>query len=399
MSRLFTGILVAVAAPKPHNEDERLRALVELEILDTEAEAQFDRITRLASQILGVPIALVSLVDTDRQWFKSRVGLDATQTPREHAFCAHAILDEEPMLVRDAQSDARFRDNPLVQGPPNVRFYLGAPLIVGKGLRVGTLCAIDRAPRDVSESEVRALNDLAKIVVDELELRLANRRLRAVRDELREANEALEHFTHMAAHDLRAPLKSIASLCDLAGAAEPAGAAEFVAMAGKEARAAEQIVASYFQLSRLRTVTPQPRPIGIVEMVRQAADGTIPDWVEVVGDVVVAGDPALLTQLFKNVLQNAQMYGTGVLTIASKNDDGHCVVLCRNRTSERAGVEDSILRPFRRRSERGSGAGLGLSIVGAIVRAHGGDVSARLDGETFELRVEFPCAPPEEIPP
>ena len=159
--------------PTPPDEAERLELLHALNLLDTPAEPVFDRITRLVAQILNVPIALVSLVDADRQWFKSRVGLEATETPREVAFCAHAITQTAPMIVVDATQDARFEDNPLVTGNPNIRFYAGVPLRSAGGLAIGTLCAIDSKPRQLSADETNILIDLAALVSKEVQLREA----------------------------------------------------------------------------------------------------------------------------------------------------------------------------------------------------------------------------------
>lgn len=159
--------------PTPPDETERLNLLHALDLLDTPAEPVFDRITRLAAQILNVPIALVSLVDTDRQWFKSRVGLEATETPREVAFCAHAIMQTAPMIVPDAMQDVRFKSNPLVTGDPNIRFYAGVPLRTAGGLAIGTLCAIDSKPRLLSADETNILIDLAALVSKEVQLREA----------------------------------------------------------------------------------------------------------------------------------------------------------------------------------------------------------------------------------
>ncbi|WP_110946629.1 sensor domain-containing diguanylate cyclase [Pseudomonas bohemica] len=158
-------------APIPSYEKERLEALRGLEILDTPAEASLDRITRLVANVLDVPIALVSLIDEDRQWFKSREGLEATQTPREIAFCAHAILQSTPLVVPDAAEDERFRDNQLVTGAPHIRFYAGVPIRTSKGFAVGTLCAIDERPRELTKEELDTLRDLADIVSREVLLR------------------------------------------------------------------------------------------------------------------------------------------------------------------------------------------------------------------------------------
>ncbi len=135
-----------MTAPLPADEEARLAALCRLEILDTPPESDFDDIVRLAAQICGTPIAAVSLIDADRQWFKSRIGLDATETARAMAFCGYTILQTEPLVVEDARADARFADNPLVLGEPHIRFYAGAPLRTPKGETVGALCVIDQTP-------------------------------------------------------------------------------------------------------------------------------------------------------------------------------------------------------------------------------------------------------------
>jgi len=159
------------AAPKPHDEAQRLAALRRYAVLDTESEPSFDRIVALVERNLGVPIALVSLVDDERQWFKACIGLDGRETSRDVAFCAHAILASDVFEVPDALADPRFVDNPLVTGPPFIRAYLGAPLITEDRFRLGTLCAIDTRPREFTPTELATLVDLPKLVVDELEPR------------------------------------------------------------------------------------------------------------------------------------------------------------------------------------------------------------------------------------
>lgn len=163
--------VIMTAAALPANENERIALLHALDLLDSPAEPSFDRITRLVARTLRVPIALVSLVDTNRQWFKSRVGLDALETPREFAFCAHAILQESPMIVGDATKDDRFADNPLVIGDPSIRFYAGAPIVTSGGLVLGTLCAIDSQPRVLMQDEIDTLIDLADLVSKEIQQR------------------------------------------------------------------------------------------------------------------------------------------------------------------------------------------------------------------------------------
>ena len=158
-------------APLPENEAARLESLHRYAILDTLPEQEFDDLSRLAALICGTPIALVSLVDENRQWFKAKVGLEDTETVRDVAFCAHAILGAGVMVVPDALADERFRSNPLVADKPNVRFYAGAPLRTPEGHALGTLCVIDRVPRELSENQLEALKALSRLVVNELELR------------------------------------------------------------------------------------------------------------------------------------------------------------------------------------------------------------------------------------
>ncbi|MAR08205.1 MAG: diguanylate cyclase [Cyanobium sp. NAT70] len=158
-------------AERPENESERLRALHEYRILGTSPEQSYDDITKIASEICQTPIALISLVDADRQWFKSRVGLEAEQTSRDWSFCAHAILSPEPLIVRDALSDERFRDNPLVTGEPEIRLYAGFPLQNHQDHRIGTLCVIDRKPKDLTPSQCTVMEALARQAVSFLELR------------------------------------------------------------------------------------------------------------------------------------------------------------------------------------------------------------------------------------
>lgn len=159
------------AAPLPQNENERLQALHSYRILDTAQEIAFDRVVAVASRVFEMPICLVSLVDENRQWFKACIGLDGKQTSRDDAFCAHAILADEPLIVHDATADARFADNPLVTGAPHIRFYAGAPLRSQSGFKLGTLCLIDTKPRAFDITQRQTLTDLAALVTDELELR------------------------------------------------------------------------------------------------------------------------------------------------------------------------------------------------------------------------------------
>lgn len=199
-----------MTAPIPDNETERLAALHRYKILDTPPEETFDRLTRITAAYLGVPTALVSLVDENRQWFKSRYGLDAGETPRDIAFCAHTIMSNQVLVVDDATKDARFAENPLVTEEPNIRFYAGAPLCTRNGLRLGTLCAIDYVPRELTGIQKKTLADLARVVVDEMELRLAAKTAneetvarKHIGEQLRIAHDELEHRVEVRTRELQ----------------------------------------------------------------------------------------------------------------------------------------------------------------------------------------------------
>ncbi|MDA9983470.1 EAL domain-containing protein [Porticoccaceae bacterium] len=182
-----------MAADIPFDEVSRLSALRELNILDTEAEQEFDELTALAAQVCQAPIALISLVDEQRQWLKSRVGLNLTETPRDIAFCAHAILQPNSLLeVPDTQLDNRFSDNPLVLEAPNIRFYAGAPLIDTDGHALGTLCVIDHVPRKLAEAQRAALTVLSRAIVQQLELRRRLQRIKNSTGKLLSHNSRLE---------------------------------------------------------------------------------------------------------------------------------------------------------------------------------------------------------------
>jgi signal transduction histidine kinase len=200
----------------PYNEAERLRALKSYGILDSFSEKEYDQLTIIASQICGCSMSLISLIDENRQWFKSKVGLDVIETERKMAFCAHAINDpSHTLVVPDASLDERFFDNPLVTGDPHLSFYAGVPLVNQEGMALGTLCVLDSEPKTLSEAQLNALSALADQVMVLLELRKSKFELEGMLKKLEDKNKELEHFAFIAAHDLKSPLNGISSLTDL----------------------------------------------------------------------------------------------------------------------------------------------------------------------------------------
>lgn len=198
----------------PNNETGRIKALRSFHILDTLEEKEYDDITQIASDICNTPVALISLVDSERQWFKSKQGIDASETPRDLAFCAHAINTPDSLfIVNNALEDQRFHDNPLVVGGPQVMFYAGAPLNTKDGYSIGTLCVIDTQPRDqFNEKQQNSLKALASQVMAQLELRRQNIVQSKINEELVFKNDQLKYFTYRLAHDMKTPLHGISSL-------------------------------------------------------------------------------------------------------------------------------------------------------------------------------------------
>ena len=183
---------------KPVNEAGRIAALEKYAILDTDPEQSFDDLALLASFICKTPIALISLVDENRQWFKSRVGLDASETSRDIAFCSTAILQNDVFVVPDALADDRFRDNPLVVSDPHIRFYAGAPLINEDGYALGTLRVVDRAPRELAPEQKEALKSLSRLVLAQLEFRRNLLLLKeTLTDRTREEHERQRELVHV----------------------------------------------------------------------------------------------------------------------------------------------------------------------------------------------------------
>lgn len=384
-----------IPASRPENEDERQRRLDELQILDTLEEQAYDDLTSLAAHICNTPIALVSLVDRDRQWFKSHRGLDATETPRDMAFCAHAILDDRVMVVENAREDARFRDNPLVTGEPHVIFYAGAPLVLGDNIRVGTLCVMDNHPRGLSATQLDALHALARQVVSQLELRL---RLR----DLSQLDRTKDAFISMVSHELRTPLTAIHGSLGLVRSSVagklPPQAAELVDVAYRNGERLLAIVNDILDLAKLEAgrVALRLERLDVEGLLRQAVTlnrplcerlGCAIDLQRTDGDalpLIVAGDEQRLLQVLGNLISNAAKF----------THPGDTILLGFGRKGNQAVVEvtdhgpgipaDKIGELFTRfnQLEMGSdaklpGTGLGLHICKLLVDQHQGAIGCR----------------------
>jgi signal transduction histidine kinase len=390
------------AAALPLDESERLLALRRLEVLDTAPEAEFDALVQAASLVCGSAISLISLVDTARQWFKANLGLDASETPREVAFCAHAILGDAVFEVPDATQDTRFHDNPLVTAAPDIRFYAGAPITLSDGARVGTLCVIDRVPRQLDDRQRAILVQLSRAAASALEGRraaLAEQRLQAERAaadaELRRLKDA---FVAMAAHELRTPMTSILGFADLLLQRDmpPERQREYLQRIHRQCTALMALSQNMLDLASLdaqRGQDFQLQPMELLSWLREAGeDFAPPPGREAVrfavapelASVPVMADPMRLRQVLTNLLSNAYKYspegGEVVLSLGCVN--GQAVFAVRDtglgmRAEQLAHITERFYRADR--SSGIAGTGLGMSVVSEIVGLLGGQLT--LDSE------------------
>lgn len=371
---------------EPHPQEfRRQQALQRLEILDSEAEPAFDDLTALASAICGTPISLISLLDDHRQWFKSRVGLDATETDKNLAFCAHAILQEGVFEVADTLLDVRFSDNPLVTGHPDIRFYAGAPLTSSEGLPLGTLCVIDTVPRQLLPEQARALQILARQVTSQLELRLKNRQLARM-------NREREQVIAMIGHDLRSPFNAILGFSRrLSQKVGQLPSAEVATMAERILAGSLQVYQlldellqwSQQQLSLPGPVQPHCRVLPLVEdtvgLLEYAASvKQLQIAIAVAPDLELSVTPSVFKTIIRNLLHNAIKFTPeqGQIRISSHTDHAQVYLeVADNGLGMDASLKSQLLAGTAL-SHAGTGGeaghGLGMRMCLEFVRQQGG---------------------------
>ncbi|MEU8818625.1 GAF domain-containing sensor histidine kinase [Actinoplanes sp. NPDC048796] len=372
-------------------ERERLAALHGYRVLDTAPESDFDDIVVLAAQLCRAPMAAISLIDGERQWFKSRIGIEACEVARDRSFCAHAMFSDGIMQVPDARLDPRFRDNPAVTGDPHVVFYAGAPLVTPAGQALGALCVIGPEPRLLTPAEATGLRTLARHVMAQLELRQYAHGLNA---RLRDADRVRDEFLSRVTHELRTPLTSINGYLELLGDGESADG-EFVARIRRNSERLTALVDDMLlaaSTGRERLVLNK-RELDLAEMARDAVRRNVglalTRRLDIIADaplpVMVEADQERLGQVLERLLLNAVKFTPrGRITVRASVRGDDAVLEVRD-TGIGMSAEESAraLTPFRRSAaaERHEvqGAGLGLSIVKAIVDGHHGTL--RIDSE------------------
>ncbi len=394
--------------PLHPRESERLRVLRSLDILDTDQEQAYDDLARLAACVCDAPVALISLIDEQRQWFKSECGMAVEETPRDWAFCAHAILGQQLLVVEDASRDGRFRDNPFVTGAPYVRFYAGAPLVMEEGLAVGTLCVVGYESRSLSPEQADALQVLARQVVQQLELR---RRL----GQLHRLDRAKDEFIAMVSHEMQTPLTSVCGSLSLlrhgkAGRLDQ-DASQMVDLAHRNAERLRDIVQDILELTKLEAggLQVERQVLDLQALVSRAlelnrrqfdrgAHAVLQDGID--SEVWIHGDEQCLLQVLGRLISNAAKFAS----------DGDRVEV-RLRTAEQtARIEITDHGPgisasdqtllFGKFQQIGSGehrklpgTGLGLHICKRIVELHRGELGVEsYPNERTTFHISLPLA-------
>lgn len=416
----------------PANEAERLLALQGLDILDTPPEPEIDDVTALAASVFDVPIVAFSLIDCDRQWFKSRLGLEASETPRDWSFCAHAILSNATLIVPDAQQDPRFLGNPLVTGRPYIRFYAGAPVHGPMGERIGVLCVIDTRPRpEFSEAQAQSLRRMADIIEHTLQARQASKRIMGevaerqqllaememTRRDLEDRLTRKRQFLSKLAHDLRTPLNSI--LCcatmlknEIHGPHTHKRYRDYSEIIETASGALSQLcttVSDYGKASSgrmelsLQKVALQDmladvleimmRPIRTAELKLETSFGHHTQTVN--------ADPARLKQVFLNILSNAVKFtpSGGTVRIRTELDEEgrSCVIVQDTGVGISPADIGRVFEPFGRRGSGADGqkpgSGLGLALARLITERHGGTLAlSSKPGDGTSVTIALPSA-------
>jgi signal transduction histidine kinase len=380
-------------APPIEGEAQRLALLHSLELLDTEAESSFDAIARLAAQITGRPIALIGLVDAERTWFKSRVGLDAVQSPRDISFCGFAIAAHDVFEVPDAHADERFRANPLVTDAPHVRFYAGVPLRVG-GLPMGTVCVVDHVAYRLSDAQRDGLRELGVLATELLERRLASR--------------AKTQFIGHMNHEMRTPLNAILGFGQLlqmgSDPTTPAGRhAGHIVDAGRHLL---ELIDESLDLLRLEVAAPRldTESLDLVPLlgsVRTLIEGLAIErgvglCFETPPVLPARADARRAKQVLLNLASNAVKYspkGGSVVLRAGGSPDEAWVTVTDSGPGLSAAQIDRLFKPFERLGQEGGavqGTGLGLALSSRLAQAMGGRidvVSAPGSGSVFTVRL------------
>ena len=387
----------------PDNELLRQQALDSLRILDTKSEERFERITRLATKMVGVPISAISLIDRDRQWFKSIQGLDATETPRNISFCGHAIHGDETFIVENALKDVRFSDNPLVSENPNIRFYAGHPIKSPDGYRIGTLCVIDDHPKKISMDELESLVDLAAMV--EMELG----RLKAIED-----SKMKSSFLATMSHEIRTPMNAVIGMTSLLlNTNLDEDQKEFATVIRSSGDALLALINDILDFSKIEANHIELEPVNfdllscIEEPIDILSGKAREKGLELCYDIASGlpesflGDETRIRQILMNLLSNAVKFtekGKISLSVSAEPGESNIWQLKIDVTDTGIGMSPkgmsrifkSFVQADQSTTRKFGGTGLGLAISKKLAELMGGDIavsSREGEGTTFSFTV------------
>ena len=379
--------------PEKHKqESERLRLLESYSILDSLPEIDYDNLTAIASEICNTHISLVSLIDSKRQWFKSHHGLDVTETPKDFAFCAHAINEpSEVFIIPDARRDNRFYDNPLVTGEPHVIFYAGVPLVGRDNLPLGTLCVIDNKPKLLSQTQIKALKALANQVMNLLELRKTKTQLEQALEDVEQQNRELESFAYIAAHDLKSPLNNISSLANLIinsyGEKLDKECQNFISLIAHSSDKLKKLIDGLLEYSKSNTMLKEDKvEVNLTELVKDIKglfnfENNCEITLKSSLDTIFTNRTAI-EQIFINLVSNSIKYNDKPRTeieIDIKEDDSkYSFYIKDNGPGISKENQDKVFQIFKVLANQDKfgqrGNGIGLATVKKIIEALGGTI-------------------------
>lgn len=428
---------------QPGEDEKRLKELRSYDVLDTVSEKEYDDIAKLASIICDVPIALVSIVDKERQWFKANVGLPVAETHRQHSFCSHAILTpNEPFVIEDSRLDERFKNNPYVTGNPDIIFYAGIPLVSKNGYGLGSFCVIDNKPRTLTDAQMEGLKILAGQVMNLLELRRANMDLKLKQEylevknknldtiiadriaeiaeqnsELERANKELQAFNYISSHDLQEPLRKIQIFSSLISERELDNLSEsgknYFARIGQASSRMSHLIKDLLAFSRSTTGRGRYETVSFAKISEDVIADLHDDIEQKQALVSITGDGGFkaisfqLRQAIYNLVSNALKFSRPdvppVIAISytantvyigtgkkAKETLSHVITVADNGIGFDSRYNDKIFELFQRleTKDKQIGTGIGLAIVKKIAENHKGNVSVSSipnQGTTFTI--------------
>lgn len=393
---------------KTKEERERLLDLASYDVMDSDIEEDYERLTQLAAEICGTKISLVSLIDANRQWFKSGFGLASKETHRDFSFCGHAILNpKEPFIINDAREDERFSDNPLVLEEPNVIFYAGVPLVTEKGHPLGTLCVIDDKPRDLNEHQLSALKTISNQVMKLLDLRKKNKMLNEVNIQLENRSKELEDFANRAAHDLKSPLRSIYNMVERITKNNTLNDEKTNTMLGiieKSTKNLDDLVSGLLAFAKTAQISIEEKSkIDPYELIEEIKSTTFPNTdlsINLESEVEkVEANREGLTFILRNLITNAVKYCDKpevVINISIRNSNqGYEFSVSDNGPGLDPKHEERLFKPFDTLAHQdrfgNQGSGLGLSGVKKVLERIGGSISFSSEmgkGTTFNFTIQ-----------